>query len=287
LNHFFVAKESRLAIARGQWRKVLIMLAALMAVSAGSARAITFTVFPISVVLSATVRSQTLTIHNHSEAPIRFQLSAFAWDQKPDGEMVLNPTDDVIFFPQLLSIDPNQERNIRGGTTAPPGEVEKNYRIFVEELPAAETAAQAQTPQVKVLTKMGLPIFIQPSKLNTDGRIEDLRMARGIFHFTLKNVGNVHFTAETVKVSGFNGGTSPVFGRQASGWYVLAGGTREFDLPIPKADCAKIRTMEAEVKTEQATAYTGKLEVPAEACVGAGAGELAQPKPARTVSKSP
>ena len=113
------------------------------------------------------------------------------------------------------------------------------------------------------------------------------QLARGIFHFTLKNVGNVHFIAGTVKVSGFGAGTGPVFGREASGWYVLAGGTREFDLPIPKADCAKIRTMEAEVKTEQATAYTGKIELPADACVGAGTGEPAQPKPARTVSKSP
>ena len=261
-----------------------------MIAGAGTARAITFTVFPISVVLSATVHSETLTIHNHSEAPIRFQLSAFSWDQKPDGEMVLNPTDDIIFFPQLLSIDPNQERNVRVGTTAVPGEIEKNYRIFVEELPAPETAAQAQTPHVKVLTKMGLPIFIQPSKLTTDGRIEDLRMSRGVLHFTLKNTGNVHFAAQIVKVSGFAGGATPIYGRQASGWYVLAGGTREFDLPIPKAECVRIRTIEADVKTEQATDYSAKFEVPSDACNGAGAGEAA-PKPSganasRTAPKS-
>ena len=264
LLHIFSGGKRRLASV---WSRCLFIGSAII-IASGSAQAITFTVFPISITLSVQVRSETLTLHNHSDEPIRFQLSAFAWDQKTSGEMVLNSTEDIIFFPQLLTLEPNQERNVRVGTTTPPGDVEKTYRIFVEELAEGQKPRKGQNPEVNVLTKMGLPIFIQPGKLVAAGHIDDVHMSQGVFHFKLNNTGNVHFTAESVHVNGFGSSPSPIFGREATGWYVLAGESREFELQIPKADCSKIRTLAVEVKTDQ-TPYTAKYDLPSNACIGA------------------
>ena len=45
-------------------------------------------------------------MRNDSAEKIRFQIGVFAWDQNPKGEMVLNPTEDLIFYPALLALEP-------------------------------------------------------------------------------------------------------------------------------------------------------------------------------------
>jgi fimbrial chaperone protein len=73
--------------------------ASLLCVCVGTAHASTFDVSPITLTLSAKVPSGMLVVTNRGAEPLRFQVSAFAWDQKPNGEMVLKPTTDVVFFP--------------------------------------------------------------------------------------------------------------------------------------------------------------------------------------------
>src|SRR5262245_59654011 len=104
---------------------------ALVAVLTGSAAAqATFTISRVQVFLSPAVKSEVLTLANVSAAPLRFQLNVFAWDQSPQGEMVLTPTRDIVFFPPLLTLAPGEQRNIRVGTATPPGSSEKTFRLF-------------------------------------------------------------------------------------------------------------------------------------------------------------
>jgi fimbrial chaperone protein len=77
------------------------------------------------------------------------------------GEMLLTATDDLIFYPNLLAIEPGEERNIRVGANKSIVATEKSYRIFVEELPPAEKSDHSG---IRILTKMGIPVFIQPAK---------------------------------------------------------------------------------------------------------------------------
>ena len=94
----------------------------------------TFQVNPIRITLSRQSSSSLLSVRNDSTEKIRFQIGVFAWDQNPKGEMVLNPTEDLIFYPTLLALEPGDERRIRIGTNDPIVASEKSYRIFVEEL---------------------------------------------------------------------------------------------------------------------------------------------------------
>jgi len=72
-----------------------------------------FDVTPVEAILSVHNRSQLLTIQNNSSETMRLQLSAFGWRDGANGEPVLSPTDEIIFFPELFSLLPGESRKIR------------------------------------------------------------------------------------------------------------------------------------------------------------------------------
>jgi hypothetical protein len=43
-------------------------------------------------------------------------------------------------------------------------------------------------------------------------------------------------------------GSTVAFERQMDGWYVLAGGRREFEMPFPQADCSAVTSVVVEVQ---------------------------------------
>jgi fimbrial chaperone protein len=206
-----------------------------------------------------------LMLRNDSDRSVRFQLTAFAWDQDGQGELKLQPTQDIVFFPALLSLAPKQERNIRIGTTAGVGATEKTYRLYVEELPPLE-AMQSDKPMVAIRTKTGIPIFLQPPKLLHSGRLNALQVKSGAFTFQIQNTGNVHFVPKTVRVRALDAAGNVVLEKEQSGWYILAGGHRNYELPIPPGDCAKVATLDVEVQTNAKLGFTERLSVPASAC---------------------
>ena len=77
-----------------------------------------------------------MTVRNDGDQRLRLQVSVMAWNQNKLGEMVLDPTDDIIFYPNLLTLEPGAQRNLRVGVNGAVVAREKSYRIFVEELPS-------------------------------------------------------------------------------------------------------------------------------------------------------
>ncbi|MBI2358943.1 MAG: molecular chaperone [Deltaproteobacteria bacterium] len=216
--------------------------------------------------LSAKTRSALLTIRNESGDTLRFQLNVFAWDQSPQGEVLLSPTEDIVFFPPLLTLAPGEERRVRIGTVTPVASSEKTYRIFVEELPPSSKPGRAQgEAEVRLVTKMGIPIFIQPDNRLEGTRVQEMVIRRGLLSFQIRNTGNVHFVPEDIRVKGYGPGGDTLFERRLEGWYILAGGHRSYELEIPKGDCAKLKTLAVEVGGQQQSVKE-RLEVPPSAC---------------------
>lgn len=237
-----------------------------------SAVASNFSVSPIQIYLSPkadrSASSKILSIRNDSPQPLRFQVSAFTWSQTATSPVQLEPTEDVVFFPNMLSLAPGESRNVRIGITADPSEQEKTYRIVVEELPPLKTAQATNSAlQVQVLTKMSIPIFIQPTQSKISGEIQAIQAQSGKIAFQVKNTGNTHFTAQQVRVKGY-GSTleKPVFDRSTAGWYILSNSTRNFDLEVPKTDCAKVKAITIEVEYGKNQRLTQNAQIPNGLC---------------------
>jgi fimbrial chaperone protein len=241
-----------------------LLLGAFVAFAA-RAEASSFTVNPIKVVLSDKEQSALLTLQNQSAEELRFKILMQEWKQSPQGEMQLGGTKDVVVYPGLLSLPPNGERKLRVGATVPAGATEKAYRVFVEELPALRSAKEAAKSEVRVLTKMGVPIFLRPAAPKPAGTIEGIALAKGALSFTVKNSGNIHFLIQSVKVKATDAAGASTFEKSPDGWYVLAGGTRIWQLDIPKDACAKSKKLTVEIQTTEGK-FDRKLDVQPAGC---------------------
>ena len=224
-----------------------------------------FSVNPTQIFLTASGSTQLVTLRNESTDTLRFQLTAFKWQQAADGTMQLAPTDDVIFFPSLLSLGPKDERKIRVGTTVPFDAVEKTYRLFVQELPPADTAATPPPGGIRMLTRLGIPVFLRPAKPASQALLHELALRDRVFTFALHNGGNVHFLPEAVLVRGFDASGAQVFEEEIASWYILAATPRTFTFPVPPAHCARVRSLEAEARISK-TSVKERLQTPALVC---------------------
>lgn len=220
-----------------------IVACLLLGGSSASADAATFVVEPTQIFLSDRGASVLLTLRNESGDALRFELSVFAWGQSPTGEMQLEPTEDIVFFPSLLTIAPGQSRRVRVGATSTAETREKTYRIFIEELPPLDRQANG----VRVLTKMGVPIFLRPAKEVATATLTEVGLRGSAIHFALTNTGTVHFVPSRIRVRGLADSTTLV-DREVDSWYLLAGGRRDFDVGLPQADCNRVRSLLIDVQ---------------------------------------
>jgi fimbrial chaperone protein len=246
----------------------------------GDALASAFTVSPVRILLGPGANSALLTVRNDSSEPLRFQMSLKAWNQATDGEMQLSETKDVVFFPSLMELQAGEEKKVRvGATFKAPVLTEKTYRIFFEELPPANVLQRQQAgAHVRVLTKMGVPIFIQPPNPVVKAELSEVGVAAGKIIFDVRNVGNVFFTVHGATVIGTAKDGATTFQQKQDGWYVLAGGTRRYHVEIPVGACPGTDRIRVEIASslsdEKGEPNVLAREVPmtgAEVCAGVSA----------------
>jgi fimbrial chaperone protein len=220
----------------------LAALASVLLASAASVRAAEVQVNPVVVNLSSAARSALVTVRNVGQETARFELQARSWEQSPAGEMLLGATSDLAVYPPVLTLAPGEERNVRVGAVAPFGAVEKTYRVFLQEMAPPEKADGAA--QVRVLSRIGLPVFLSPAKPVERTMLLDLAARGGKVTFRLVNDGTVHVRPTSVKLSGLGADGKGTFETELPAWYVLPGGERVYEAIVPPEACAATRELE-------------------------------------------
>ncbi len=220
------------------------------------ARAASFQVNPVNLTLSADATNKMLSIRNQGDESVRVQASILNWSQRDTGDMDLTPTSDIVFFPSILTIAPHEVRNLRvavaSGAVMSSAVVERNYRLIVEELLPVQKESTANA--VRVITRMSIPIFVQTAPGKPVPRIEGLAVHEHTAHFLLTNPGPTHFVAHKIRlfVTGSDGHV--LLDQSIAGWYVLAQGTRVYNLALPETACSTGATVTVEVETDHGSA---------------------------------
>jgi len=118
---------------------------------------------------------------------------------------------------------------VRIGTLREPGDVERSYRVFLEE--QAPANAEGGGASIAVVIKFGVPVFAAPVVDHVAGSAQVVGHGPRKLALEIRNTGNVHFNVETISANG-----APV--KDISSWYLLPGTTRRYDLAIPPEACA-------------------------------------------------
>jgi fimbrial chaperone protein len=231
---------------------------------AGRARASGLNISPVQVWLSPEASKSLLTLRNEGPEDARFQVSVMSWDEDAQAGMKLAPTEEILAFPTMLELKVGETRSLRIGSMVAFGPIERTYRVFLEELPAAEKPQSRST--VRVLTRVGIPVFLSPVKSLEDHKLSAVSLGSSGASIDVQNAGNVHMRVDSVRLEGFAQGGEKVFEKQAQGWYVLAGGHKRYELEVPKDACAKVRRLVVSVKTDKEQVMQEPLETPGGAC---------------------
>lgn len=235
-------------LSRSSQCLALLFGLALAAIPSRSAHAADFHVSPVRFDLGKKQRTALLTISNTSAEPLRLQVSMHVWSQDAQNPQALTPTQDLTYYPSLLTVEPGQARNIRIGGQLQPADTEKSYRLLVTQLPP--TAQPANAMELRVLTQMSIPVFVEAEQSAPHGTVEEVALNRGELSFLLHNTGNIHFFAKKARIQGRDARGALLFDKEQSGWYVLPGVKQRFKVPVPPPLCARLHSVSVEVSTD-------------------------------------
>ena len=119
-----------------------------------------------------------------------------------------------------------------GSVTGDWPEIEKNYRLFIRELPIT-------TPDQKglsVAVRVGIPVFISPKNQNRSAVIDSVKLEDHKIFVVVKNSGNVHYLAEKIQAIGLDSSDQEIFNHEITGWYVLSSAARIFSIEISEEE---------------------------------------------------
>ncbi len=208
-----------------------------------------FTVTPIKLQFDQKSRSGVVNVFNEEKNPLQIQMKAYVWTQDANGKDQYTETKDLLFFPKMATINPNQERLIRVGIKNPSLKHEKTYRLFIEEIP---TRVESQTEtQVQVAIRFGVPIFVTPPQKAVSGNVQGLGLGKGQLQMSIQNNGNTHFIIQSIMIRGRNQSGEEHFSKELSGWYLLTGSSRAYETNIPIEACRQATAFDVEVKTSE------------------------------------
>lgn len=246
-------------MGKHRWRAALGALVCAL-VAAAPAIAGEFSVNPTRLELGAAARSGAITVRNEGKQPLSFQLQAMEWVQDAEGKDQYRDGQDLIFFPKILTVAPDQEGVIRIGTRTPAVPVERTYRLFIEELPGPAQDSQVQGAQITFLIRFGAPVFITPLKPQDGLELAGVALARGELTVSARNTGNRHQVIEGIHLKGSDASGKEVYALTLADRYLLAGAAKSFKAVIASEQCTKISALEVEVKTDKLSAKN-KLDV--------------------------
>ena len=234
-----------------KWYSLALGLSLVCLIGADVGQASSFKVLPIRVFVNARDKSAVLEITNEDKRKLTLQMGVKGWSQDDEGIDQYPPTRDIVFFPRIVTLEPKESQIVRLGIRGKPDpEKERTYRFYITELPVEQPGGRTV---LRFLFNVSLPIFISPVKPTTGWEVSKSTVAHRAIVATVTNHGNQHVMVTQVLAKATDAAGKEVFSGKGQGWYVLAGRSHSFELPLPEEACPAVRHLAVSVKAGRET----------------------------------
>ena len=153
-------------------------------------------VSPTNVLLAPGQQAASLSVTNHSDHKISFQIRGYSWRQTgADKQDALDPTADFVSSPPIATIQPGASQIVRIVLRQPAGPAEKTYRIILDQLPSP-----GPSEQVNVLVRLSIPVFAEPETKVAPRVHWRITNEAGQAWLTAVNQGNRHLTVHDMRI---------------------------------------------------------------------------------------
>jgi fimbrial chaperone protein len=247
---------------------LLLALALSSALTLSPARAATFSVSPLRVELDARHRTDMLTLRNTGDEPLRIQVRSMHWDMAGDGEWQLTPSDDLIVTPQFLEIAPGQSGQLRIGSLTDAGAREASYRLLLDELPNLSEGSGGQTPEIRVLTRVSLPVFLEPAQATRLPALSTAQIEHGALVIGMDDRGTRRLDPQKVTLTLIDRNGRVLEQREQMANYVLPGSTSFLQVKLSANVCQRAASVSVSWLDTQAS-NAQPITTGAESCEGA------------------
>lgn len=216
------------------WRALL--LAVFLGTSGmPAAQAAGLSVTPVSVQFAPQDVAQGLWLSNSGKETLRAQVRVFAWSQDREQDH-LEPSTALIVSPPMLSVEPGQRQFVRLVRPAPASaDREQSYRLLIDELP---DPAAPPRPGLTFVMRYSVPVFVGAPPAGTPATQamptwnlhRDEAQSRWLL--ATRNPGPHRLQLTDLELLAADG--TVLHRHPGLLGYVLAGGERDWPLPIAK-----------------------------------------------------
>jgi fimbrial chaperone protein len=211
-------------------------IAAAVALSLGSsAWSASLHVSPVSLKLDAGQQAAGITLSNPGDHPLVAQVRVFAWAQDVGDDYLLEQK-DMVASPPIVTIPAQGEqlvRIVRLDHVRPAREL--TYRLLVDELP--DPANVATDGAVNIRIRYSVPLFVPSNAQSIPALHWELNRRDGTWFMKVANSGGTHAQLSAVKLVKPDGSSFSVTDGLLG--YALAGGAREWRIPIRDVDAVR------------------------------------------------
>ena len=187
-------------------------------------------VAPVNIEVSGSGTASNLTLRNEGTAPLNAQVRVFRWSQV-NGQENLEPTDDVVASPPIVSLAPSVDYTVRIVRVTKRALVAgENYRLLVDEIP--DLRAQ-RNGVIRLAMRYSIPVFFYSREISAANLTWSITHQGKQAYVSATNSGDRHvrISALTLRdaigaVGTFgNGLTGYVLGRSTMRW-IIPGNTQ-------------------------------------------------------------
>jgi fimbrial chaperone protein len=243
-------------------------MALLLTLGLCTAESATFSVSPLRIELDARHRTDMLTLRNTGDEPLRIQVRSMRWAMESGGEWRLTSSDDLIVTPQMLEIAPGQSGQLRIGSLLDAGTREASYRLLLDELPNLADDQSAPSPEIRVLTQVSLPVFLEPAQDSHVPGVSSASIEHGELVLGVGDEGTRRLDPQKIKLTLMDRAGQVLEEREQMENYVLPGSTWFLHVKLPANLCQRAASVSVSWLNAGAS-DPHPLTTGAEACEGA------------------